>query len=1400
MTTSISDSGVLFNKVTTKLSTVGIRNDGVQNKLYGIRPLGSDNHNQQFEVTFNKFVNDDIEITGNNIYSNLTINDNDVQTSDNTKIYFNNNAVKHCIDIENITNELFIAEYKFNYVGYELDIKKQKIDNNHIVVDRIKIYDSYDDIYNDESLGIPQMKLWIENNRIRCIEEDLEKELNELYPADANTLRNELSILENDITMEYFSNLIGITDYDNLYFVPGMIELTSNNFFINKMRILNPRFMDNEYNENKIYGQHIIHIDEINNEIKYYKLPSTKTIMLKLINRYKWLDAYSSTAGAYTFTSGPTELSSLSDNIISNRLCVISSDYTSYDGTNSLVCDNNGSIIIGVNGSSSTSIPTTYPYFAYYLDTGIYYCNLIEDSGDQGVIESAAGLNTLNYYELTNRTITMTNPDSLIDDTSNTKSLLLAYFTLNISTSGSIQNKHGFITKRLEGSTPSYIYQVHLELYANIDYDTADSSMNDSKFGMFVSLFYYSNLKYCSVNFKGMLSSTDYSYSDGSAHIKLSFFIGNINNSTIDNVTITANSSSEDTITDLFNLSDTKFDMLGHQYEYSTITNIDITANGSILPEYSTGITYSSCGISYVNTCIIETFNQTLNIKIDDSSLTTRNSISGFGILFGYVVSCGNPIDYDDENNDYYITNINSSYDIYIDLKTTTTGIIIGHCKTTYIDNLDITFNKNSYVNSLDGYTSLLFSGYTGDSNRYKIKDSQIKFSGDLNLHTQSGIWGSIMDGFYFENVNFYLEGSIYLGGFTGIISRNVFHQWTSTHSTFNTFKNVFFMINSDVSYQNSVGLRLFHRNGATGSPIINFENTYFIFNFLTDKTNTNLTEYASNWNNISCNNFLIMYTGFTPSTTGNLSSFVTDEEVTIGGNTYDITYDNTNTNEDFSTTYIFTSSYITSEDIIPYDSDKATATNPYFDNEYNTNRFIKLYPSDTNSAILLDPSNSQLQTIVEKWPYFDEFETYPTICINGYVYSYLEDYSTRSAGGWSYDPLKWNQQLYIPNSTGTQTLFIDSIYNTTVTTNTNYGSIDNTYNVVDTSGTYSDRGLYLLLSNLTNTPSDLVTNLSTLKTDLDAVSMGFYLNYIPKSIYATNSAINFRVYELSDISSSITTNPSLSSSGYYFTDTGTLTLGNRTIEYDGSSITVDGVSVGSEKNISVIFGGDVTTLTYYSLKLGSLELTESELSNASTSGDPHIYTMNGECFELPNKVSFYRMLQGDKLRMNLSTRKITELEQEDIREYYRRTVNENIPSNLVTDGIFYDKLYLNSENNVLILDFDNKTADIYSNDYFKIVNEIDKVNVFEQSKMIEQTQIIFNHSNYGEIILTISYFDNPQIKYGVGLKMAKSNCTGLLEKEYLTNTMELNNLFDLNLINGVVGKNPSNSKFIMFG
>ena len=1389
MTTSISVSGVLFNKITTKLSTVGIRNDGVQNKLYGIRPLGSDNHNQQFEVTFNKFVNDDIEITGNNVYSNLTINNNDVQTSDNTKIYFNNNAVKHCIDIENITNELFIAEYKFNYVGYDLDIKKQKIDNNHIVVDRIKIYDSYDDMDNDESLGVPQMKLWIDNNKIRCIEDDLEKELNELYPADANTLRNELSILENDITMEYFSNLIGITDYDNLYFVPGIIELTSNNFFINKMRILNPRFMDNEYNENKIYGQHIIHIDEINNEIKYYKLPSTKTIMLKLMNRYKWLDAYSSSAGAYTFTSGPTELSSLSD--VSNTLCIISSDYTSYDGTNSLVCDSNGSVIIGVNGSSSTSIPTSYPYFAYYLDTGTYYCNLIEDSSDQTSIETAAGSNTLYYYELTNRTITMTNPDSLIDDTSNTKSLLLAYFTLNISDGGSIindnslDNNHGFITKRLEctSTTPSYIYQVHLELYANINYDsTAYNTDYDSKFGMFVSLFYYSNLKYCSVDFKGMLDSTGYSYSDGSTMLKLNFFIGNITNSTIDNVTITANSSSSDTTNYLFNLSDTKFDMLCHQCEYTTVTNIDITANGSILPVLTVDTFYSSCGISYINSCIIDTFNQTLNIKIDNSSLTTRKSITSFGILFGYVVECGTPTDSGDINNGYYITNINSSYDIYIDLITTRTGIIIGRCHTTYIDNLDITFNKNSYVNSLGGYTSFLIGGYTNESNRYKLKDSQIKFNGVLNLHTQSGILGSILDAFYFENVNFYFEGSIYLGGYTGIISRNTFHQWTTNHSTFNTFKNVFFMINSDVSYQSSQGLRLFHRNGATDSPIINFENTYFILNFLTDKTNTNLTEYASNWNNISCNNFLIMYTGFTPSTNGNLSYF--DNSSSYTGSV------------DFSSTYIFTSSFITNEDIIPYDSTDAET-----DFTFTTdNRFIKLYPSNTSSATLLDPSNAQLQTIVDQWAYFSSFETYPTICINGYVYSYLEDYSTRSAGGWSYDPLKWNQQLYIPNSSGTQTLFIDSIYNTTVTTNTNYGSIDNTYNVVDTSGTYSDRGLYLLLSNLTNNPSDLVTNLSTLKTDLDAVSMGFYLNYFPKSIYATNSAINFRVYELSDISSSITTNPSLSSSGYYFIDTGTLSLGNRTIVYDGSSITVDGVSVGSEKNISVIFGGDVTTLTYYSLKLGSLELTESQLSNASTSGDPHIYTMNGECFELPNKVSFYRMLQGDKLRMNLSTRKITEFEQEDIREYYRRVVNENIPSNLVTDGIFYDKLYLNSENNVLILDFDNKTADIYSNDYFKIVNEIDKVNVFEQSKMIEQTQIIFNHSNYGEIILTISYFDNPQIKYGIGLKMAKSNCTGLLEKEYLTNTMELNNLFDLNLINGIIGKNPSNSEFIMFG
>ena len=44
----------------------------------------------------------------------------------------------------------------------------------------------------------------------------------------------------------------------------------------------------------------------------------------------------------------------------------------------------------------------------------------------------------------------------------------------------------------------------------------------------------------------------------------------------------------------------------------------------------------------------------------------------------------------------------------------------------------------------------------------------------------------------------------------------------------------------------------------------------------------------------------------------------------------------------------------------------------------------------------------------------------------------------------------------------------------------------------------------------------------------------------------------------------------------------------------------------------------------------------------ASTYGDPHINTLNGETYELPNIANIYRMLQGDDLIINASVSKLS--------------------------------------------------------------------------------------------------------------------------------------------------------------
>ena len=203
--------------------------------------------------------------------------------------------------------------------------------------------------------------------------------------------------------------------------------------------------------------------------------------------------------------------------------------------------------------------------------------------------------------------------------------------------------------------------------------------------------------------------------------------------------------------------------------------------------------------------------------------------------------------------------------------------------------------------------------------------------------------------------------------------------------------------------------------------------------------------------------------------------------------------------------------------------------------------------------------------------------------------------------------------------------------------------------------------------------------------------------------------------------------------------------------------------------------------------------------SVASSSGDPHIYPFFGNKYELPMKQTAYRMLQGEKLILNASTSYTTPEEQKTIQSYYKRVTGEDAPQNLITDGIFYNNVFLKSDGHTMNYNFKTQKGNA-SSEYFSIQQQsVDKkqMNKYEKSEYIQQISIAFTHSVYGKMTLNLNYFSNPQIKYGMSVKVQhKEGLTGLLVREYKCKTMECHQLRKTKKLVGKIGNNKVNSVF----
>lgn len=211
----------------------------------------------------------------------------------------------------------------------------------------------------------------------------------------------------------------------------------------------------------------------------------------------------------------------------------------------------------------------------------------------------------------------------------------------------------------------------------------------------------------------------------------------------------------------------------------------------------------------------------------------------------------------------------------------------------------------------------------------------------------------------------------------------------------------------------------------------------------------------------------------------------------------------------------------------------------------------------------------------------------------------------------------------------------------------------------------------------------------------------------------------------------------------------------------------------------------------------------------ATTSGDPHIFPLYGEMYELPQTPNIYRLLQGDELYINACTRNITNEEKKEMHQYFSQQgiLTDKLMTSLVDDGVFYHKLFIYCDGHAFEFDFDTKKVifkDKESKTFYKFdkkifYNHLNK-NKYEQSSSIHQCDVSFKHPINGSMSLQLNYFSNPQIKYGIGVKfpMNTNGLDGLLIREYKTDSMRVPTLIDTEYKNGVYGKNDAITKMII--
>lgn len=1301
METDISSSGLEFNKITNPNFTIGIRKDGIKDKLFGLRPNSNDNHNYQFEITFDSFQTPTI-ILDDTIKTDYTDKSGLIDISDNTLINYSESSTKHLINIEGVDDNLFFGKYVINHTGYCFCPK-----NNLIDIDfSLPFMKGLKFCAEDPGAEINDLDfsnyiyIWIGDDCIHTTDHELSVYLNDSNPyASLEELIFMYGEFSEPISWDWFIQNLGLEDITKLKYSRKELKFKANHFMTDLLTIKHPTLLDSNL---EIYEHNVDHyvyeVDE--NTIMYFKIPSLINIIDRSIQHNKWLDIDINLAGSVAYTGTiKSSVDGLTVSNLTNNLFLVNFDHTMSSYLN---CASTNVIIAGVSSIiPSTSMPYYYPFLVNVVESKVV--KIIRSDTDKSVLETYLTTNsyTGNYYTLQKRTITLGNYGFISDigTSSVKKKCILSHLDVKIGTVSSkvtlnSATSFGILVGRVYLSSigNGFIYDCDLEAYCDMNFGGVNN------IGGFIGYGDYLTVKNC--------SHTHYGKITGNLEVGLSF--GRL-----------------------------YYGLIDHFTQYAT----DFAQTGTaLILDSNSWNTGGLCGRAQEGTFI--------NIK----QTIYGNFYSDLANIAGI---CGNAQSLVAENieQEFYgniETNISNTAENY------GLGGMFGYCSYASVSNITQNFVGNlRYIRVLQNIGGIV--AFSFESSWSNIKQS---FSGDIYGASgrTSGVFGGLLDGnasdvnlpSNFTNIHTEFSGNITNTG-TAVSG---FHSFFLGSGKYSNFNNIYVLCNDarmsvigsyhggfcgnirginagTITSYNCKNITLIvytsSPNSYTMKSVNNYVGGFVGISKYTRYENINMTSNAYLQGNTYVGSFCGGTDGGNPITLENINLMF--DNVLVGSQKNNFLGRNLNGVQFLGTssvnTIIRTGSYDIGYNNLLYST--------------NTSRVSNTQISSFNST--------GLSTALTNWADWSgtNFQQYP-ILINDsnqiVVYKDFGPVSSEDSGLWSSNindvRITVGENLYydfVNGDLNTPFQYLGSNRMEDLTINSSAGSITEYYYL-------EDDFIYRLSLNSGYSPHDLVSNWYEIKKRNENDSRRIILYYIPRganSIYTTNRY--FLTQYASDDISTLSFTPSGSTFGYYFIDdTGsTITFGDKTIDYTATTITLN----SSGHTNGDIFVGTFTSgsYTFYAL-LGSLEI-DIGAAQSGGGGDPHIQPFLGDIYDLPHEESSYLWFDNNSKEDRVVIKvKCWHLPDSYIDPVYKRMLLNHLDRadmcyDLLKNGVFFKYVKIKYGVYTIVIDLDDLEFREHNNHYDLRNNNLPVIDKPFTGKKIGISRIrdsemgIFTHHGY---------------------------------------------------------------------